>query len=88
MRKDIFIVGARLLSIWLLIDAINPLFYVIATWMGYLAANPYTQFYSLVSVIVHIVSGLYLLLKTNELFDFLERRLSKMKNTEENNVAL
>jgi hypothetical protein len=85
MRKDIFIVGARLLSIWLLISAINPLFYVIATWIGYLALNPYTQFYSLVSAIVHLVAGLYLLLKTNELFDFLERTLSKVKNTEETN---
>jgi hypothetical protein len=87
MRKDIFIVGARLLSIWLLIEAINPLSYVIASWLGYFVINPYSQYYSIVSVIVHISTGLYLLLKTNELFYFLERTLTKTKDTEENNIA-
>ncbi len=87
MRKDIFIVGIRLLAIWVLIEAIYPLIYVIGSWFGYFIRNNYSQEYYLINAIVHLVVGLYLLLKTNGLFDFLERVLDKKEDTEEDNAA-
>ena len=82
MRKDIFIVGARLLGIWLVLEAVNPLIYIIGSWIGNFTTNLYSQDYSLINVIVHIAAGLYLLLKTNELFDLLEKVLSESKDSE------
>jgi len=87
MRKDIFIVGARLLAIWLLIEAVNSFTFVIGYWLGYFNRSSFSYDYSLINLIIRLIAGIYLLLKTNELFNFLERILTKTKDTEENDIA-
>lgn len=88
MRKDFFIVGARLLAIWLLIEALNSLTYVIGSWLGHFYRSSFSYEYSLINLIIHLIAGFYLLFKTNELFNFLERGLTKAEDTEEeNNIA-
>ena len=88
MRKDIFIVGARLLGISLLTGAINPLAFVVSTWFVKYQPTPNALEYNFVNGLVHIIVGLYLLLRTNNLFDSLERILTEEEtNKEEKNSA-
>ena len=73
MRKDIFIVGARLLGIWRLLGALGSLAWIIAGWFGYVRAQSYSQEYYSVRFIVELATGLYLLFRTHHLFHLLER---------------
>ena len=88
MRKDIFIVGARLLGISLLTAAINPLAFVVSTWFVKYQTTPNALEYNFLNGLVHIIVGLYLLFGTNNLFNFLERILTEEEtNKEEKNSA-
>ena len=88
MRKDIFIVGARLLGISILTGGLNPLAYVVSTWFTKYQPTPNAIEYNIVNGLVHIIIGAYLLLRTNNLFNFLERVLTEEeKNKEEEKPA-
>lgn len=76
MRKDIFIVGARLLGLSLLSGGINPLAYVVYTWISKYQPTPSAIEYNIINGLVHIFIGLYLLLRTNNLFNYLDRVLT------------
>jgi hypothetical protein len=68
MRKDLFIVGARLLGIWQLTGAVNSLALIVAAWAGFLHAQPGAQDYSNIHFAAELVLGLYLVLKTEHLY--------------------
>ena len=89
MRKDIFIVGARLLGLSILTGALNPLAYVVSTWFIKYQTTPNALEYNFVNGLIHIIVGLYLLLGTNNLFNFLERVLTKEESNKgkENSAA-
>ncbi len=87
MRKDIFIVGARLLGLWLLVGSINPLCYVIVTVFVRYQSQPYAQEYNIVNGIAHLLSGLYLVFRTNTLFHYLDR-LADETSEEEDRAAV
>jgi hypothetical protein len=72
MRKDIFIVGARLLGIWQLLGAVVSLVWIIAAWLGYLRASS-SQEYNSVHFIVQLATGSYLIFRTHQLFHLMER---------------
>jgi hypothetical protein len=73
MRKDIFIVGARLLGIWQLLGAIRSFAYMVGGWVGYIRQQSSTQEYNNLVFIVDLVTGLYLLFRTHSLFHLLDR---------------
>ena len=73
MRKDLFVVGARLLGIWELVGAVSSLANIIAAWFGYLRPQSYSQEYSSLHFLVQLGIGLYLLFRTHRLFHLLER---------------
>ena len=73
MRKDIFIVGAKLFGIWQLLGALSPLAYMIGFWIGYIHPQAYTQEYNVLTFIVHLVTGLILLFRTDRIFRLLDR---------------
>jgi uncharacterized membrane protein len=76
MRKDIFIVGARLLGMWLLVGAATSLAVLIITWIGYqrriASSLEYNLAYNAIHFIVEVIAGLYLLFRTHRLFNFLD----------------
>lgn len=71
MRKDIFIVGARLLGIWELLGALSSLAWLIASWMGYLQMQPSNKEYTSIHFIIQFLTGIFLLFRTHQLFDLL-----------------
>jgi hypothetical protein len=73
MRKDIFIVGARLLGIWQLLGAIRSFAYIASAWLGYIRPQSYTQEYNVLLFIVELVTGLYLIFRTHNLFHLVDR---------------
>jgi hypothetical protein len=73
MRKDIFIVGARLLGLWQLIGALSPLSYLVGTEFGFVHPQITTQEYNAVALVVHLLTGLYLLFRPHQLFGVLDR---------------
>lgn len=73
MRKDIFIVGARLLGIWQLLGALNSLAYIIADWLGKLHVPSSSEEYNTVHLIVQLGTGLYLIFRPYSLFNLLDR---------------
>ncbi len=77
MRKDIFIVGARLLGIWYVIGAVGPCMYFLTGWFENYWPPSYNQEYNLVIGSVHLFTGLYLLFWTHNLFNFLERMTTR-----------
>lgn len=89
MRRDIFIVGIRILGIWLLIEAINPLIFIIGTWMGYFHGSYYSQqyTYSLINSLIHLIAGFYLLFRSDNLFNFLEKLLTKTETGEDDEAV-
>ena len=74
MRKDIFIVGARLLGIWELLAAAYSLAYIIAAHIGVikLTTSGTQEYYSL-RFVVECTLGLFLIFRAHRLFNFLDR---------------
>ena len=83
MRKDIFIVGARLLGIWQLLGALNSLAYMVSYWSGPTRPPSYTQEYNVLTFIIHLITGLYLLFRTHRLYDVLVRLVPEEKSVED-----
>ncbi len=77
MRKDIFIVGAILLGLWLFIGAIGPLLYLLAMLFGSFHPQTEAQDYTLLNGVVHLLIGLYLMFRPDDVFNLLERMRAK-----------
>jgi hypothetical protein len=77
MRKDLFIVGARLLGLWLIVSAMNPFLSYVATLFIKTPSPSYFQITNILNGLFHAGVGLYFLLGTNNLYNFLERVLDK-----------
>ena len=73
MRKDIFIVGARLLGIWQLLAGLSPLASILYAWLRPFQQHSYTQEYEIMIFAVHLLTGLYLLFRTDSLFRLMVR---------------
>ncbi len=71
MRKDIFVVGARLLGVMQLVDAVFGIVNLISQWAGIINPPSYGHGYSLVTFGVHLILGLYLTTRPYHLFSFL-----------------
>lgn len=84
MRKDIFVVGARILGMWLLISAVNPITYVVASLFIKNQTPIFIQVTTIVNGLVHLIAGYFLLFKTNGLFDYLDRYLTEEKAKKDN----
>jgi len=88
MRKDLFIVGARLLGIWILIGVINPISHIVAPIFIKTQPPTYVQLTNVVNGILHFIIGYFLLFKTNSLYKFLDRILTETEiNNDENSAA-
>jgi len=74
MRKDLFVVGARLIGIWQLTAALNSLALLVAYWAGFVHQAGGGLEYTKVRFAGELVIGLYLLLKTDHLFELLTAR--------------
>ena len=72
MRKDIFVVGARLLGVWQLVDAIFSFANLVAHWIGYIQPQSYNHEHLLISFGIHLILGLYLVIRPYHLFHLLE----------------
>ena len=83
MRKDIFIVGARLLGIWELLGAVSSLAWLIANWMGYLQMQPSNKEYTAIHFIIQFLTGIFLLFRTDRLYDFVNRITGEGKIAEQ-----
>jgi hypothetical protein len=73
MRKDLFIVGARLLGIWQLLGAANSLASMIGFWYGYMQLPAYNQQYNNIHFVIELAGGLFLIFGTHFLFDLMDR---------------
>ena len=82
MRTDIVIVDARLLGIWQLIAAVYAIAWIVAVWAGFAHMQPGQQEYYNLHFAVELVTGLYLLLKTEHLFHLLSPAGGKGEETE------
>ena len=73
MRKDIFVVGTRLLGIWQLVGAVMSLAYMIFYWIGYFPGQPANREYSLIRFGIELLLGLILSLRPYTLYSLFER---------------
>ena len=73
MRKDIFVVGARLLGVWQLLGAINNFVFLIGHWTGYMKPQYNSVEHDLINFGFWLVVGLYLVLRPYHLYHLLER---------------
>ncbi len=77
MRKDIFVVGIRLLGVWQLIGAIVSLCNIIIVWLGYYRTQSIQNEYTIIHFGIQFVIGLYLILRPYHLFHCIERFAEK-----------
>jgi hypothetical protein len=68
MRKDIFVVGARLLGVIQLVDAIFSFANLFSHWIGYIKPQSYSHEHDLMNFGLHLIIGLYLMLRPYHLF--------------------
>lgn len=73
MRKDIFVVGARLLGVWQLVGALNSLAYLISYWSGFYQPPSYSSQYYWIHFGTEFILGLYLVFRPYHLFRMIER---------------
>lgn len=73
MRKDIFVVGARLLGVWLLVGALSSLVYIISYWSGFYQPPSYGNQYYWIHFGTELILGLYLALRPYHLFHMIGR---------------
>ena len=84
MRKDIFIVGIRLLGLWQLLGAANSLAGIITIWLGYLRPQSTAQEYYILHFAVQLVTGLYLIFRPYRLFNLMARMKEEEMTIETN----
>jgi hypothetical protein len=73
MRKDLFIVGVRLLGLWQLLGAVSSLAYMICFWYGYIQSQALGQEYNSIHFVVQLLTGIFLLFGTHYLFHLVDR---------------
>ena len=83
MRKDLFIVGARLLGILLLADTLVPIVNLIGYWTKYMDLSEYNLKYLLIMLLTHLAAGIYLIGRAHKLYNFLNRFLPDPEETKE-----
>jgi nicotinamidase-related amidase len=72
MRKDIFVVGARLLGLWQLIGALSSLAYIASNWAGYFQPSSSASQYYYIKFLLELVVGIYFVFRPHQLFDVIE----------------
>lgn len=72
MRKDIFVVGVRLVGVMQLIGAFTNLAQTIFYWIGYYRPPSFNFQYFFIHIGVDVVVGLYLILRPFQLFHIIE----------------
>lgn len=83
MRKDLFIVGSRLLGIWLLLGVISPVSYIVVTVFVPSKTPTIVQITNITNALLHVVFGLFLLVKTNSIYGYLHRILDEKESMED-----
>jgi len=72
MRKDIFLVGIRLLGLWQLCGSIVSFTYIISDYIGLTRPQAYTHEYNLLRFGVEFIVGLFLILRPFNVFHFIQ----------------
>jgi hypothetical protein len=72
MRKDLFLVGARLLGVLQFLSAASPLGYLLASWFGIAWIPASSQGYNGIQAAVHLAAGSYLVYRPLHLYRLLE----------------
>ena len=88
MRKDLFVVGVRLIGILLLADALVPIVNLIGYWAKYIDLSKINLQYILITIITHLAAGIFLLGRTHSLFNFLDRLLPEPEESKEEEEAV
>jgi len=70
MRKDIFLVGTRLLGLWQLCGAMVSLVYLIGDYSGYVHPQASSHEYNLLRLGVELIIGLFLISRPQHIFNF------------------
>jgi nicotinamidase-related amidase len=73
MRKDIFVVGARLLGLWQLLGALSSLAWIASNWAGSLQTPSSASQYYYIRFFLEFIVGLYLVFRPHQLFEIIER---------------
>jgi hypothetical protein len=74
MRRDIFIVGVRILGIWQLINALNTFATLVNIWIGYTqATGAPTRMSYFLHLGIQLFTGLFLVFRTEDLFTLLDQ---------------
>ena len=88
MRKDIFIVGARLLGVWQLLAALSSFAYLVSFWYGYIQLPAYNQQYNNIRFVIELAGGLFLVFGAHFLYDQLDRINFKGDKAENGEVEI
>jgi hypothetical protein len=81
MRKDIFIVGAKLLGVMQLISAVYSLATIVAVHTGLIRPQGATAEYSSVRFVAEVAVGLFLVFRTEALFNLLNRVQERVRES-------
>ena len=85
MRKDIFLVGIRLLGLWQLCGSIVSFAYIISDYTGLTRPQSYTHEYNLLRFGVEFIIGLFLILRPYNVFHFIQLLSASDDEDEANN---
>jgi hypothetical protein len=72
MRKDIFVVGTRLIGIMQLVGAIFNFANLVSDWIGYIKPQAYSHEHNLMNFGINLILGLYLIIRPYHLFHLFE----------------
>jgi len=84
MRKDIFLVGTRLLGLWQLCGAMVSLVYLIGEYAGYVQPQPSAHGYNLLRLGVELIVGSFFIFRPQNIFN-LVKQLSVPEDEGESN---
>ena len=73
MRKDLFLLGTRILGLMQLVSGVTSAVYLILEYSGYLHPQVPTHEYTLVRFGVELVIGLFLLLRPHVVYNFVKQ---------------
>jgi len=72
MRKDLFVLGARLLGLWQLCGALVSFAYIIGEYIGYIRSISYSHEYNMLHFGVELFVGLFLFIRPYKILEFAE----------------
>jgi hypothetical protein len=72
MRKDIFVVGVRLLGTWFIVGSILPLVTITSEYFGYIHLGEYGHASNILHFCVDFIVGAFLILRTHNIFRLIE----------------